>query len=272
MRLSSVSIASGPKSWRLVAARERVCLVDEEDAVERALDRAVGLDRGRADVLADEPGAVDLDEVAALQQAHRAVHLREQPRDGRLARAGIAEEDEVLARRDLGEAVLLPARLHLEEGDQRAHLLLHGLEPDERVELDLKRGERERRLRLRDPDLIGDVVADGLAHALADRAERVGRVLERVPAHAGTLARNGHLPSAEAGPRCQEVISKVVVGFAVAAGGDPAFRFQPGVGAFDRPAVSGLRVACLELGVSSAPDLAGGRRRLGSVRRRGGAC
>ena len=133
--MSSVSIASGPKSRLVLAARERVRLVDEEDAVERAADRAVGLDRGRADVLADEAGAVDLHEVAALQQSHGAVHLREQPRDRRLARAGVAEEDEVLARRDLGEAVLLPPRLHLEERDQRAHLLLDGLEADERVEL-----------------------------------------------------------------------------------------------------------------------------------------
>ena len=46
--------------------RERVRLVDEEHAVERAADRAVGLDRGRADVLADERRAVDLDEVAPL--------------------------------------------------------------------------------------------------------------------------------------------------------------------------------------------------------------
>ena len=35
---------------------------------------------------------------------------------------------------------------------------------------------------------------------------------------------------------------EVVVGFAVAAGGDAAFCFQPGVGAFDRPAVTGLWV------------------------------
>jgi hypothetical protein len=62
---------------------------------------AVRLDRRHPDVLADEPGPVDLDQVPAAQQPHRAVHLREQPRDGRLARPGIAEEDEVLRRRHL---------------------------------------------------------------------------------------------------------------------------------------------------------------------------
>jgi len=62
---------------RLVPSRERVRLVDEEHAVERALHGTVGLERGRPDVLADEPGAIDLDQVAALEQAHGAVHLGE---------------------------------------------------------------------------------------------------------------------------------------------------------------------------------------------------
>jgi hypothetical protein len=50
---------------------------------------------------------------------------------------------------------------------------------------------------------------------------------------------------------------EVVVGFAVASGGDPSFCFQPGVGAFDGPAVSGLRVACFEPAFLAAPDQAG---------------
>ena len=48
----------------------------------------------------------------------------------------------MLARRDLGQAVLEPARLHLEEGDERMHLLLHRLETDQCVELCLQLGER----------------------------------------------------------------------------------------------------------------------------------
>src|SRR6266511_2188464 len=171
-----------------VAARERVRLVDEEHAVERALDRAVRLDRRRADVLTDEPRAVHLDEMAPLEQSHRAVHLREQARDRRLARARIAEEDEVLTRRDFSEPVLLPARLHLEERDQRAHLLLHRVEPDQRVELGLKIVERALLLLPRHAELIRKIVADGLADALAERAQRVGGVVERVAAHAGTLS------------------------------------------------------------------------------------
>lgn len=49
---------------------------------------------------------------------------------------------------------------------------------------------------------------------------------------------------------------EVVVGFAVAAGGDAPFGFQPGVCAFDGPAVAGLRVACLDPSSFAAPDRA----------------
>ena len=55
---------------------------------------------------------------------------------------GIAEEDEMLGRRDLGQAVALPLRLHLQEGDERVHLLLDRFEPDQRVELRLELLER----------------------------------------------------------------------------------------------------------------------------------
>src|SRR5437763_1735728 len=66
---------------------QRVRLVDEENAVDGLADHPLGLDRRETDVLTDETGAVDLDEMAALEQAHGAIHLREQPRDGRLAGA-----------------------------------------------------------------------------------------------------------------------------------------------------------------------------------------
>jgi hypothetical protein len=62
---------------------------------------------------------------------------------------------------------------------------------------------------------------------------------------------------------------EVVVGFAVAAGGDAPLRFQPGVGAFDRPAVTRLGVGGLEPPFLAAPDGAGGG--AGGDRRAGGA-
>lgn len=49
---------------------------------------------------------------------------------------------------------------------------------------------------------------------------------------------------------------EVVVGFAVAAGGDAAHCFEPGVGAFDGPAVAGLWVAGFEASLFAAPDFA----------------
>jgi hypothetical protein len=50
---------------------------------------------------------------------------------------------------------------------------------------------------------------------------------------------------------------EVVVGFAVAAGVDAAFGFEPGVGAFDGPAVACLGVGGFDVAVSAAPDFAG---------------
>jgi hypothetical protein len=49
---------------------------------------------------------------------------------------------------------------------------------------------------------------------------------------------------------------EVVVGFAVAAGGDSAHRFEPGVRAFYRPAVTRARIVDLESSFLAAPDLA----------------
>ena len=51
---------------------------------------------------------------------------------------------------------------------------------------------------------------------------------------------------------------EVVVGFAVAAGGDAALCFQPGVCALDGPAVAGLWVGCFQAALSAPPHLPGG--------------
>jgi len=63
---------------------------------------------------------------------------------------------------------------------------------------------------------------------------------------------------------------EVVVGFLVAAGGDAAFCFEPGVGALDGPAVACLGVAGLQPSLLASPDLAGwcagGDRLAGSAR------
>ena len=64
-------------------------------------------------------------------------------------------------------------------------------------------------------------------------------------------------------PQLEE--GEVIVSFAIAAGADPAQRFQPGVRALDRPAVARLRVARLQPPLLAPPDLVGrlpGRDRL----------
>ena len=71
----------------------------------------------------------------------------------------------MLARRHLGQAVLLAARLHLQEGDERAHLLLDRVEADERVELRLQLVERALRLGVAALELVGDPVAGRLGAA-----------------------------------------------------------------------------------------------------------
>jgi hypothetical protein len=169
-----------------LARRERVGLVDEEHAVECAPDGPIRFERRGADVLADERRAVDLDEMALLQEAHRAVHLREQARNRRLTRPRVAEEDQVLARGHFGQVVLLAAGLHLQEGDQRVHLLLHRFEPDEGVELGLQLCERQRREAARGKAIAQPVLELGpgrtsqLIAKLPHRLEWVGSHSEKV--------------------------------------------------------------------------------------------
>ena len=98
---------------QVVSARQRIRLVDEQDAVERAANRAVRLDRRRTDILANETCTVDLDEMAALEQSGRAIHLRQESSDRRLPRPRIAEEDKMLGRRHFGESLTLALGLHL---------------------------------------------------------------------------------------------------------------------------------------------------------------
>src|SRR5207247_8549316 len=83
----------------------------------------------------------------------------------------------------LSELVCLAPRLHLQEREQRAHLLFHRLEPDQRVELGLQLVEAPLRRLLERTELLGELVADGLPDALAERLESLGRILEWVSAH-----------------------------------------------------------------------------------------
>jgi hypothetical protein len=111
------------------------------------------------------------------------------PRDRRLAGARVAQEDEVLRGRDLREPVLGAPPLYLEERDEGSHLLLHGFEADEGVELGLQLLHAPRRRWLaQQVELVGDPVGAAVAaadpKALSQHAQAVLEIVEWFPRHA----------------------------------------------------------------------------------------
>ena len=85
----------------------------------------------------------------------------------------------MLAGRHLGQAGLLAPGLNLQEGDQGAHLLLHGREPDQRVQLPLELAEPAHLLgAAQSLEMLGHPVDGGLRggvppQLVADRAQDV---------------------------------------------------------------------------------------------------
>src|SRR5262249_284297 len=123
-----------PEVVASVICCEGVRLVDEEDAVERLVHERVRLDRGLTHVLRAEPGAIGFDQVALLQDAESGIHPPEQARDGGLARAGVADEYEVLRHVDNRETSLAACRLHTQEVDELPYLLLDRRQADQALE------------------------------------------------------------------------------------------------------------------------------------------
>ena len=94
----------------------------------------LGLGGGLADEPGDEARPVGFDEMARGDHAERPEDLREQTGDRRLAGPGVAAEHEMFRRLD-GRKV--SCRTHLLDAQQRreaSHLLLHVVEPDQRIE------------------------------------------------------------------------------------------------------------------------------------------
>jgi hypothetical protein len=98
----------------------------------------------------------------------------------------------VLTRRHLGQAALLPQRLHLQERDERVHLLLHRLEAHQAVELGLQLLQAllvfdlPGPFRLKTLELVGQPLAlrpRALAQPLAEHAERAAGFVQRVSRH-----------------------------------------------------------------------------------------
>jgi hypothetical protein len=78
---------------RVAGSREGVRLIDEQHTIEGAVDNAICLDRGLADVFRDEARAVDLDQLTLAEQAHRAINPCKKAGHGCLAGAGVADEE-----------------------------------------------------------------------------------------------------------------------------------------------------------------------------------
>jgi hypothetical protein len=128
-----------------VGAHETVGLVEEQHAVERAVDDGGGLRRRLADVARDEVLARDLDDAVARQQPEALVEAPEQPRDGGLAGAGAALEDEV--QRDLHG---LQAGGPAQRGDPQ--------QLGQAVDLGLDRGEADQRIELGEHRVVAGLV------------------------------------------------------------------------------------------------------------------
>mmetsp|Transcript_28602 Transcript_28602/g.77474 ORF Transcript_28602/g.77474 Transcript_28602/m.77474 type:complete len:246 (+) Transcript_28602:902-1639(+) len=115
----------------LLTLHQRIRLVHKQNPAERPVDRLLRLDRRLARVPCDEIRTVDLDQLALAQYAQRAVRLGNLARDGRLASARVAREDQVERRRLRHlHSLLLALGVELCHLDELAHLLLDRLQPN----------------------------------------------------------------------------------------------------------------------------------------------
>ncbi len=135
---------------------QRVGLVDEQHALDRAGDHLGGLHGGLAEVAGDQLGAVHLDQVPLGQHAERRVDAADQSRDGGLAGARVAGEHQVPGDRRGAQALLGAQPLHPQHGGLPVHLCLDRAQPDQAVEL-------------------GEQLLDGGARLLGRRGQGGGR-------------------------------------------------------------------------------------------------
>ena len=86
------------------------------------------------DVAGDEVRAIDFDEMAFFQKPEPGENLAHEPGDGRLSRAGIAEEDAVQGGWRRNQPMPAPRAIGFQHIDQLTHFRLHFGEADQRVE------------------------------------------------------------------------------------------------------------------------------------------
>ena len=114
--------------------RQGIRLIDEQDPVQRRIDRRMRAHRRLPHVLRHEPPAIHLHHMPATQQTQRFVNASHQPCHRRLARARVAEEHAVQIRLHHRQ-ILLPAQhLHPREIRGPVHLRLHRRHAHQRVQ------------------------------------------------------------------------------------------------------------------------------------------
>ncbi len=148
----------------------------------RRVDQLVGLDGGRAEVLADQVGPVRLDHLGPDQQAQRGEDPAQDPGHRGLAGAGRPGEHEVPGRRLAGHALPVPQPGHLELGGDLVHLALDRLQADQVVQLGQRALQRRRLAVAAEPR---GQLGVGLLQVAAPQRDQVGR---------GRLGRAGHDP------------------------------------------------------------------------------
>ncbi len=163
---------------------EVVRLVHEQHPSVRLLHQFAGLGGGLADVLPHQVGATALDELPALQHAQLPVDLREQPGHRGLGRTGVAGEQQVpAALRDRQPRGLAPG-VHLQLGDQVAHLLLDRVQADHRVQFGQQLGRglaaRVRRGGLVQRGQVRHVHVQGVRGTAAHDGALAGRLDQRL--------------------------------------------------------------------------------------------
>ena len=119
----------------VLVAGQAVGLIDEQHAACRRGDNFARLDRGLAQVPRHQLRAVNLDQLALREQLESFVDPADQPRHGRLARAGVAREDEMAGDRGAFHPRVRPQPLDPQDRDLTVDLALDPLQANQGVEL-----------------------------------------------------------------------------------------------------------------------------------------
>ena len=99
------------------------------------MHRLLGLQGRLAHIAGHQAGAVHLHQLPLAEHPHRPIDLGQQPGHGGLARARVAQKDQVQGHGWHGQVGLLAQLSHLHQVDQALHVLLHLVQAAQAVQL-----------------------------------------------------------------------------------------------------------------------------------------